>query len=158
MAELISDILYFIASHFYYFVLLIWIFPIICHVISNVVLRKRLLDIASVGTRLSALGVSVFLSLGAFGVFMYGNCYFLTSPSKHPIRYPTSIVIMALSLAMFLFFFCLYISVRIKKGSILGACIEVVLAVLYSLPLFTVWFVVYFIAQEIYHYFFPLVY
>ena len=154
--KLIFPILKFITSHFYYFILLLWIFPILCHVVADLALKKRLRDISPVDTRLSALGLSVFFSMGGFGAFMYLNCYFLSTPARHPIRHPTSIIIMIVSLIMFLFFLCMYINGRIKKGSALGAVIEVTLSALYSPALFTAWFVVYFLASEIYHVIYPL--
>ncbi|MBQ8850592.1 MAG: hypothetical protein IJ011_09700 [Clostridia bacterium] len=132
------------------FLVTLFFFPILFHAIADVALRKKLSGIASVSTRLCAFGLSLTSALGAYGFCSFALCHVMTNPSRHPIRYPTSIALMAFSLAAFLLFVGLYILCRIRKPSALGTVIDAVLAVTYAPAWFFVYSALYAYAADIY--------
>ena len=139
------------------FLVVLWILTLLCHLAVNIALRHRLRNIATVGTRLSAFAVSAFFSFGVFGFSLFVSCYFLSSPAKHPITHPASIIIMLISGILLLIFIGLFIFTRVRNGSVLGSLVETALAILYSPALFFTFGFLYNVLEKIYHRIFPII-
>ena len=92
-----------------------------------------------VGTTACALGVSASTTLGLHCVLSFISCYFLTTPTKHPIRYPTSVALGIICLCAFALCIYFYIVKRKNNRSIVGILLDIGLCIAY-LPAFTlVW-------------------
>ena len=152
VVELFSTLTSYIVRNKNFLLLLpVFVFlPIFFHAVADIALRKRLRVIASAGTRLSALGISATCALGVFGFSLFALCHIMTSPAKHPIMYPVSLTLMALSIILFLMLICLYIFLRVKKGSMLGVIIDVTLALVYSPAFFFIYLLTYDLTARIY--------
>jgi hypothetical protein len=68
-------------------------------------------------TTATALGLSASASLGAYSLLIFASCFFLTTPSKHPIRFPTSACTGTLALIGFILLMALYFRLRGKTPS-----------------------------------------
>jgi hypothetical protein len=77
-----------------------------------------------------ALGLSAFASLGAYSLLTFASCFFLTDPSKHPIRFPASACTGALALSGFILLMALYFRLRAKKPSRMGVFFDVTFSLL----------------------------
>lgn len=90
--------------------------------------------VCRINTTLTALGLSAVGAIGFFASVMLVSCFFLTSPEKHPIRYPVSGVICVLALLAFVFLLWLYARFRRENKSVLGFFLDVAVALLYFPP------------------------
>ena len=68
----------------------------------------------------TALGLSACASLGAYSLVIFASCFFLTNPSRHPIRFPASVCIGWLALVGFILLMALYFRLRAVKPSRIG--------------------------------------
>ncbi len=90
--------------------------------------------VCRMNTTLTALGLSAVGAVGFFASVMLFSCFFLTSPDKHPIRYPISGVVCTLALCAFVFLLWLYVRFRSANKSVLGFFLDVAVALLYFFP------------------------
>ena len=104
--------------------------------------RKKLVQWCNWKTILIALGLAMIVSMGIWSALSLLSCYFLTSPSRYPIRYPASGALATLCLGGFVGVFCLYCKVRKQKPSVPGVILEVVMSISYWLPFLYLWAVV----------------
>ena len=106
------------------------------------ILRKKLVQWCNWKTILIAVGLAVVVSMGIWSGLSLLSCYFLTSPSRYPIRFPASGALGTLCLGGFVGLFCLYCKVRKQKPSVPGVILEVVMSISYWLPFLCLWAVV----------------
>lgn len=90
--------------------------------------------VCRMNTTLTSLGLSAVGAVGFFALVTLLSCFFLTSPAKHPVRYPISGVVCALALCAFVFLLWLYVRFRRENKSVLGFFLDVALALLYFFP------------------------
>ncbi len=81
-------------------------------------------------TSAAALGLSACASLGAYSLVLFVSCFFLTTPSKHPILFPASACIGWLALIGFILFMALYFKLRAVKPSRIGVFCDVTFSLL----------------------------
>ena len=82
-------------------------------------------------TSATALSLSVCASLGAYSLFIFASCFFPSTPSKHPIRFPASVACGMLALIGFILLMALYCKLRGKKPSVLGVFFDAAFALMY---------------------------
>ncbi len=78
----------------------------------------------------TALGLSACASLGAYSLLIFTSCFFLTTPSKHPILFPASICTGMLALICFVLLMVLYFRLHGKKPSLPGVFFDVTFSLL----------------------------
>lgn len=81
-------------------------------------------------TAATALSLSACASLGAYSLVIFASCFFLTTPSKHPILFPASACIGWIALIGFVLLMALYCRLRAKKPSRLGVFCDVTFSLL----------------------------
>ena len=82
-------------------------------------------------TSATALSLSACASLGAYSLFTFASCFFLTDPSKHPIAFPASVACGMIALIGFILLTALYCKLRGKKPSVLGVFFDAAFALMY---------------------------
>ena len=82
-------------------------------------------------TTATALGLSACASLGAYSLFTFASCFFLNTPSKHPIAFPASIGCGMIALIGLILLMVLYRKLRGKKKSALGVFFDVAFSLMY---------------------------
>lgn len=82
-------------------------------------------------TSATALGLSACASLGAYSLLIFASCFFLTTPSKHPIAFPASVACGMIALIGFALLMALYCKLRQKKPSVPGVFFDVAFALMY---------------------------
>jgi hypothetical protein len=90
--------------------------------------------VCRINTTLIALGLSTVGAIGFSASVMLASCFFLTSPEKHPIRYPVSGVACVIALCAFVFLMWLYTRFRRENKSVPGFFLDVAVALLYFPP------------------------
>ena len=103
-----------------------------CLIFSRTVKR-----VCRFSTTLISLGLSAVGAVGCYAGIMFLSCFLLTSPEKHPVRYPASGVALALAFGAFVLWMWLYVRLRRKNKSVLGVFLDIATALLYFLPLLT---------------------
>ncbi len=81
-------------------------------------------------TTATALGLSASASLGAYSLFSFASCFFLTTPSKHPILLTASVCVGLLALVGFILLMALYFRLRAKTPSLPGVFCDVTFSLL----------------------------
>ena len=81
-------------------------------------------------TTATALGLAASASLGAYSLLIFASCFFLTTPSKHPINFPASACTSMLALIGFILLMALYFRLRAKKPSRPGVFCDVTFSLL----------------------------
>ena len=81
--------------------------------------------VCRMNTTLTSLGLSAVGAVGFFALVTLLSCFFLTSPAKHPVRYPISGVVCTLALCAFVFLLWLYVRFRRENKSVLGFFLDV---------------------------------
>ena len=97
--------------------------------------------ICTLKTTVTALAISTNVGLGIWCCMSLLSCHFLTTPNKHPIRYPASIVLGGICFIVFCVLICFYIKFRSVNKTVKGVVADVILAIIW-LPLFVVLFAV----------------
>ena len=101
-----------------------------CLIFSRTVTR-----VCRFSTTLISLGLSAVGAIGFYAGIIFLSCFFLTSPERHPVRYPASGVALVLAFCAFVLWMWLYVRMRRKNKSILGVFLDIATALLYFLPL-----------------------
>ncbi|MBR4031871.1 MAG: hypothetical protein IKJ07_03970 [Clostridia bacterium] len=86
-----------------------------------------------------SLGLSASISLGVYGLFSLIMCSFLSTPSRHPIRYPLSFVVCFVALGASSILFLMYFDDKIKKMSFWSLLLDVPFAIVYLIPFFSLY-------------------
>ncbi len=81
-------------------------------------------------TSATALGLSASVSLGAYSLVIFSSCFFLTTPSKHPIAFPASVCVGLLALIGFILLMALYFRLRRKTPSRPGVFCDITFSLL----------------------------
>jgi len=87
-------------------------------------------------TTLLALAISADSALSAVSALMFSSCFFLSDPSKHPIRLPVSVIVLLLSVCVFLFLLWQYFKLRKINRSGKGIAVDMGLVILCFVPFF----------------------
>ena len=83
-----------------------------------------------------ALSLSACTSLLFYCLLCFASCFIMTSPQRHPIAFPISIIVGIISAVSFVLLLSLYIKARRGKREIKGVLIDIVVFVLYFVPFF----------------------
>lgn len=102
-----------------------------CIIFTKTVNKHCTLETSSI-----SLGLSASASLGIYCVLVFISCHIMSHPSKHPITYPTSIILGLICLAIFAFLIFLYTKRREAKPSAKGVTIDIIFALTYLIPFF----------------------
>lgn len=96
-------------------------------------------NIVKKNCNINTTGIAVGLSaVGGLGLACFLHCFFIVAfneVSKHPIEYPVSIAVGALSFIAFLFLVVLYCIERSKNPRAVGVILDILTSILY-LPFF----------------------
>ena len=103
------------------------------------IFHKKATKWLSLPTSLLAVGISIVVSLGIHSGISLLSCFFLSNPSRHPIRFPGSACLAMVCFAGFVALMDAYFKVRSKKKSIPGVVLDVLLGLIYCLPFYFVW-------------------
>ena len=90
-------------------------------------------------TSIVSLGLSASISLGVYGLFSLMLCSFDSTPARHPIRHPASIMICAIALGAAAILFVEYCHQRLEKTSFKGILIDIGFSILYLIPFFSLY-------------------
>lgn len=85
-----------------------------------------------------ALSLSVCASLLFYSFLLFASCFIMTSPDKHPVTLPLSIVVGVVAVVAFAFLFAFYVKLRTERPSTKGVLIDILLFLSYLLPFFFV--------------------
>lgn len=97
--------------------------------------------ICTLKTTVTALAISANVGLGIWCCMSWLSCHFLTTPDKHPVRYPTSIILGRVCFIVFCILVCFYTKFRKINKTIKGVVVDLLLTIIY-LPMFVVLFAV----------------
>lgn len=86
-----------------------------------------------------SLAISAVTALGLYCATTFALCFVMTHPSKHPIALPASIIIGILCLIALILLLRIYCKQRKEKPSAKGIVIDILFAVIYIIPLFSVY-------------------
>ncbi len=85
-----------------------------------------------------ALSLSACASLFFYCALLFASCFIMTSPDKHPVILPLSILVGALAVVAFVLLLTVYVKSRAQKTSAKGVLIDILLFLSYLLPFFLV--------------------
>lgn len=87
---------------------------------------KQISKISSIKTILISFSVSAITSLGIHCVLSFLSCYFLTNPTRHPIRHPASLILGLLCLAILVLLLNVYYKLRKNHKFKIGFLVDFV--------------------------------
>ena len=100
------------------------------------IFNKKLVRLCSLKTTLIALAIAAVTSLGIHSGLSLLSCFFLTNPSRHPIRFPASAGLGLLCLSGFIFLMYVYYKMRKKERSVSGVVLDVLLGLVYCVSFY----------------------
>ena len=107
---------------------------IILNSLFCLIFTKTTIKYCTIKTSIISFGISSMVGMGAMSILLFLSCHFLTSPKKHPIAFPTSILLGSISFLIFILLFYTYTTQRKKIPSTKGTVIDVLFAFLYIHP------------------------
>ena len=122
-----------IISSDFWFTIIIGLTIVVCAAFC-LIFSKTVMNNCTLKTTAVSLGISL---AGLSGLYCYLQWYSIVvfhEISRHPIRYPASIIIGLLSFAAFVFLIVLYFRLRKQKFSIKGILIDVATSLIVFLP------------------------
>ena len=87
---------------------------------------KQIKQVCSLRTTALSFVISAITSLGIHCVLSFLSCYFLTNPTRHPIRHPASLLLGFMSLAVFVLLLNVYYKLRKNHKSKIGFLVDFV--------------------------------
>lgn len=87
---------------------------------------NQISKISSIKTILISFAVSAITSLGVHCVLSFLSCYFLTNPTRHPIRHPASLILGFICLAIFVLLLNVYYNLRKNNKTKIGFFVDCV--------------------------------
>ena len=108
---------------------------IICSIFCLIFI-KSISNECSVKTSIVSIGISAVISLEIYCILAYISCFFLTSPDRHPIRYPASIIVAGICLIAYVLLLWLYFRHRKSNMSASGVIIDIAFTAMYIVPMF----------------------
>lgn len=87
---------------------------------------KQISKVCSIKTTSLSFMISAITSLEIHSVLSFLSCYFLTNPTKHPIRHPASLILGFICLIMFVLLLNIYYKQRKNHKSKIGFLIDCV--------------------------------
>ena len=103
------------------------------------IFHKKITKWLSLKTSALALAISIAVSLGIHSGISLLSCYFLTNPSRHPIRFPASACLALVCLAGLIILLYAYYKIRSKEKSLPGVILDILLGLAYCLPFYFLW-------------------
>lgn len=122
-----------IISSDFWFTIIIGLTIVVCAAFC-LIFSKTVMNNCTLKTTAVSLGISF---AGASGLYCFFQWYIIVvfhEMSKHPIRYPASIIIGLMSFAAFVFLIVLYFRLRKQTFSIKGILIDVATSLIAFLP------------------------
>ena len=83
-----------------------------------------------------ALSLSACASLLFYCFLLFASCFIMTSPDKHPVTLPLSVVVGGVAAVAFVWLFTLWVKFRAQKPSAKGVVFDILLFFDYLLPMF----------------------
>ena len=87
---------------------------------------KQMSKVCSLRTTALSFAVSAITSLGIHCVLSFLSCYFLTNPTRHPIRHPVSLILGFICLAIFVLLLNVYYKLRKNNKTKIGFFVDCV--------------------------------
>ena len=87
---------------------------------------KQMSKVCSLRTTALSCAVSAITSLGIHCVLSFLSCYFLTNPTRHPIRHPVSLILGFICLAIFVLLLNVYYKLRKNNKTKIGFFVDCV--------------------------------
>lgn len=87
---------------------------------------KQINKICSLRTTALSFVISAITSLEVHCVLSFLSCYFLTNPTRHPIRHPASLLLGFISFAVFVLLMNVYYKLRKNHKSKIGFLVDFV--------------------------------
>ena len=87
---------------------------------------KQMSKVCSLRTTALSCAVSAITSLGIHCVLSFLSCYFLTNPTRHPIRHPASLILGFICLAIFVLLLNVYYNLRKNNKTKIGFFVDCV--------------------------------
>lgn len=112
----------------------------VCGIIG-LIFNTYLSKICTLKTTVTALAISYVIGLGFWCCMSWISCFFLTTPDKHPVRYPASVILGGVCFIVFCILVCFYVKFRKINRTIKGIVVDLLLIIIY-LPMFVVLFAV----------------
>lgn len=103
------------------------------------IFHKTTQAVCSLKTSGLSLGLSAVVSFGGYCVLSFLLCFYDAAPSRNPIRYSTSIMAGVASLAVCIVLFFMYAKQRKAMPSVKGVVIDLLFALLYGIPFFSMY-------------------
>lgn len=113
------------------FVLLLFGFLTLLWGTVGVLFDRWIVQRCAIRTTAVGMGVSAATGLGVCCLVSFSSCFFLTNPSRHPIRLPLSLLVGLLCLVAVCVLFYLYRTFRRQKRAIDGIVLDVVFGLSY---------------------------
>jgi len=101
-------------------------------------LRKHIHRLCSAKTALLTLLISADTAVGVYGSLLFLSCFFFSNPNRHPIRFPASTILIALSLIFFVWLIILYGKMRRETPHIKGILIDGLFFCISLVPFFMI--------------------
>lgn len=116
----------------------VWLYGV-AFIISSLfclIFEKTLKKSCSIKTSGISLSISAIISLGIYCFFCFISCFIMTHPNKHPIIFPTSIILGILSFVALIILINFYVKARKEKPSVKGIIIDILFVITFLVPFF----------------------